>query len=167
MRGPHRPIVGCPMPTSRGMRPKLKRRMNPNTTKICWIRFSISDMELPVAPDTGTLNENNGTKNAIDVLRDCVEKNLGLSMLWSLVSLLSLMRSCWEWDLWWRRTKSSSHQARQLEPSQQMRNQSFLHCTRTRTSHIFFSLNFLTLLWFLLFLQSSLLALQNFVQPRN
>lgn len=69
------------MPTRRGMSPKLKRRMNPNTTKICWIIFSISDKEFPVGPETGTLNENNGTKNAIDVLRDCVEKNLGLSML--------------------------------------------------------------------------------------
>ena len=58
------------MPTRRGMSPKLKRRMNPNTTKICWIIFSISDKEFPVGPGTGTLNENNGTRNAIDVLRD-------------------------------------------------------------------------------------------------
>ena len=62
------------------MSPKLKRRMNPNTTNICSMTFSISDKEFPVGPLTGTLNENKGTRNAIDVLRDCVEKNLGVSM---------------------------------------------------------------------------------------
>ena len=142
LRNDHRPIVGCPIPTSRGISPKLKRRMNPNTTKICWIIVSIADNEFPVGPETW--NENNGTKNATDVLRESVEKNLGVSMLWSLVSFnvaLSLRRSCWEWDLGWL-SQSSSHQTHQLEQSQQMRNQSFPLFTHLQ---ILFPENFLNL----------------------
>ena len=65
----HLPIVGWPTPARRGTRPKLKRRTNPNTVKICSMKRSVAGILNPSpGPPEGTLKENNGTFKQISLI---------------------------------------------------------------------------------------------------